>query len=314
MTADAPRRLLLGPQRPAPYLREALEAAEIEARSFAVISAGWQEAESDIDIIRDAVGRPVADLELYRRAETLFAEVPKMGEAYRERQARLKEQQRLYRSRLKQLAIAARNVTRENAHPALVDAELRHAITQLRALDRHHLRATERLHAAVGPEWQHARNRPWRRHHDEIAARIEAHDAVIVTGGNLPVLLNRLRLFGLADLLADRTVIGWSAGAMALAHHVVLYHDHMPHGRREPEVLGAGCGLIQRFVVLPDPVHRLRRNRPGRLGLLARRMSPQRCLTLDHGEYACFAGEQLVAAHKARHIDRKGRHVRLRPS
>ena len=41
-------------------------------------------------------------------------------------------------------------------------------------------------------------------------------DKLIITGGNLPVLLNRLRLFGLPRLLAGRTVVGWSAGAMVL--------------------------------------------------------------------------------------------------
>lgn len=314
MTDAPPRRLLLGPQRPAPYLRAALDAAEIEARSFAVISAGWQEAENDIDIVRDALGRPAVDLELYRRADALFSEVPQMGAVYRERQKRQQELQRLYRLRLRQLAIAARKILRAEAHADLVEAEQRHAITQLRALDRHHLRATERLHESIEPEWQHALNRPWRTHHGEITAILDDHDAVIITGGNLPVLLNRLRLFGLPRLLAGRTVVGWSAGAMVLAPRIVLYHDHMPHARREPEVLGAGCGLVQRHVILPDPAHRLGQHRPLRLGLLARRMSPHRCLTLDQGEFACFEGERLVMSEGAREINRKGRMVRLRPS
>jgi hypothetical protein len=313
VTDTVPRRLLLGPQRPAPYLRAALDAAEVEAGSFAVISAAWQEAENDIDMIRDEVARPLVDLRLYGRAEALFAEVPEMGAAYRERQDRLQELQRLYRLRLRQLVIAARSTRRESAHPDLAEAEHRHAIAQLRALDRHHLVATERLQASVESDWQHARNLPWRRHFEAIAGELHEHDAVIITGGNLPVLLNRMRLFGLEALLADKTLVGWSAGAMVQASRIVLYHDHMPHGRRDPELLGVGCNLIPRYVVLPDPRHRLQQDRGRRLGLLARRMSPYRCLVLDHGEFACFEGDRLSGV-QAREINRKGRIVRVRAS
>lgn len=307
-----PQRLLLGPQLPEVYLRAALEAAEIDARSFAVISAGWQEAENDIDDVREAVGRPLVDLELYRRAEELFADIPELHAAYRARQDRLQEQQRLYGLRLKQLAWAARQTLGESSEPDIAEAEQRHAISQLRALDRHHLRATEKLHQAVEPEWQHERNLPWRRHRDEIASLIEAHDGVLITGGHLVVLLNRMRLFGLGPLLAGKTVVAWSAGAMVLAPQIVLFHDRMPQGRREPEVLGAGLGLLANGVVLPDGTHRLRQDKPLRLGLLARRLSPHPCLVLDNGDMARFDGDRLAWASDARYITRNGRLARLK--
>jgi hypothetical protein len=44
------------------------------------------------------------------------------------------------------------------------------------------------------------------------------------------VLVNRLRLFGLGDLVADKTVFAWSAGAMAVSERVVLFHDDPPQG------------------------------------------------------------------------------------
>lgn len=307
MSDPAPRRLLLGPQRPELYLRGAMDAAGIEARSFAVISAGWQEAENDIDDVRAAVDRPLVDLELYRRAENLFAEVPELHEAYRARQDRLQEQQRLYGLRLRQLALAARHTLRDGRDPAIAEAEQRHAIRQLRALDRHHLRATERIHEPVESAWQHDRNLPWRRHRDEIAALLAEHDAVLVTGGHLIVLLNRMRLFGLAPMLAAKTIVAWSAGAMILAPRIVLFHDRMPQGRREPELLGAGCGLVDGLAVFPDAEHRLRRKKRLALGLLARRLAPHRCFTLDNGERALYQADRLVEVEGVRCIDTSGR-------
>ena len=114
---NAPVRLLLGPQRPTANIAEAMAKAGLEPRSVAVISAGWQEAEGDIDDVRDIVGVPVTDLTLYSRAESLFEEHPPLRDAYRQRQETLKEQQRLYRMRLKQLAIAARNIIRAITGP-----------------------------------------------------------------------------------------------------------------------------------------------------------------------------------------------------
>ncbi len=142
MTAT-PVRLLLGPQRPVRNLAEAIAAAGIPDGPLAVISAGWQEAEGDIDDVREVVGRPLDDLRLYARADEVFAADEKLAEAYRERQDCLQEQQRLYRQRLRQLALAARQTLRAEADPGMLAAEQRHAIAQQRALDRHHLKRTE---------------------------------------------------------------------------------------------------------------------------------------------------------------------------
>jgi hypothetical protein len=312
VSSGAPQRLLLGPQRPDVYLRDAIEAAGIEAGSFATITAGWQEAENDIDDVRAAVGRPLTDLELYGHAESLFAEIPELHAAYRQRQERLREQQRLYRLRLRPLASAARHVLRENGHPEIAEAEQRHAISQLRALDRHHLRATEAHHQDFETAWQHDGNRPWRRRRDEIAARLDESEAVLIAGGNIIVLLNRMRLFGLAEQLAGKTVVGWSAGAMVLAPRIVLFHDRMPQGPREPEVLGAGFGLIANQLVLPDAAYRLGQGKRLRLGLMARRFSPHTCLALDNRQFARFDGDRLARVDGARRITRNGRLAKVK--
>jgi hypothetical protein len=89
-----------------------------------------------------------------------------------------------------------------------------------------------------------------------------------------------LRLFDLRPHL-PRTVLAWSAGAMVLCDQVVLFHDFVPHGVAQTEVLGDGLGVVPRVVALPHARRRLRTNDPVRMSVLARRFHPARCLVLD---------------------------------
>lgn len=312
MNPHSPTRLLLGPQRPTVNLADAIAAAGIAPVSVAVISAGWQEAENDLDDIRAVLDTRLDDLCLYGRAESVFATDPELAAAYRERQERLKEQQRLYRLRLRQLAIATRATLRADGDPDMLAAEQRHAIAQLRALDRHHLRRTTLAHKEFEARFAATENAELLRHHDEIKAGIDAADAVLITGGNIIVLLNRMRLFGLAKLLADKPVVAWSAGAMVLMERVVLYHDRMPQGRRDAEVLGSGMGLVGGHIVLPDPARRLRTGDRLRIGFMARRFAPDTCVTLDSGTSVEFGGKALKRVDAARTLTRNGRVQRLR--
>ena len=304
---SAPVRLLLGPQRPTTNLGEAIAAAGLRPRSVAVISAGWQEAEGDIDDVRELVGVPVNEIGLYGRAEALFAENEALCDAYRQRQDTLKEQQRLYRLRLKQLAIAARNTIRAKGNRAMIAAERRHAIAQLCALDRHHLKRTEAIQQSFEAEFHAGTVADIARHREEIAAILDDNDLVVITGGNIAILINRMRLFGMAELLATRHVCGWSAGAMVLSSRIVLYHDRMPQGRREPEVHGAGLGLLRGHVVLPDPARRLREQDQARVSLMARRYSPDACIALDSGSAVEFRDGRVVAVNAVRRLGRNGR-------
>ena len=86
----------------------------------------------------------------------------------------------------------------------------------------------------------------------------------------------------------------------------------MPQGRREPELLGAGCGLVNNLVVLPDATHRLAEGKRLRLGLLGRRMNPGLCLVLDNRQSARFDGDRLAWIEGARRINRRGRLTRLK--
>ena len=239
-----PFRILLGPQNPVANLPAAVESLELGSGRIAIISAGWQEGERDVDAVSEAIGRSLTNLELYRRAETVFGHDPALHEQYRERQHQLKAQQRLYRLRLKQLSLAARQVGAiepgGDISRDMLRAEQRHAIAQLRALDRHHLHRTELIQADFWGSLAPSSKAIIEEHRRELRSELEGCSLVLITGGNVVVLLNRLRLFGVSELLAEQPVVAWSAGAMALAERVVLFHDRTPQGRRDAEVLGAG--------------------------------------------------------------------------
>ncbi len=312
MTTHAPIRLLLGPQRPTANLGEAIAASALPAGRIAVISAGWQEAEGDIDDVRALTGRELVDLGFYARVESVLQGDDAMQAAYRARQQRLIDLQRLYRLRLRQLSFAARNILRAEGDAELVAPEQRHAIAQLRALDRHHLHRVRAIHAEFTARYSRVTHDELARHAAEIDAIADDCSAVLITGGNVVVLLNRLLLLGAGELLARHHIVAWSAGAMVLADHIVLFHDRMPLGRRDPELLGAGLGQIPGFVVLPDAKRRIREKEATRTGLLSRRFSPETCVTLDSGAMLTFMGGVPVAVDQAQRLTAKGSFAKVR--
>ncbi len=306
------KRLLLGPQRPVRNLGDAVDAAGFGSGQFAVISAGWQEAEGDIDDVHELVRRPLHDLRLYRRAEEVFAADPALHAAYRRRQDRLRELQRLYRVRLHQLVIAARRTLRDGGEPELVAPETRHAVSQLRALDRHHLNRVLAMYEEFDAEYSRHSSEPIAAHAAEIEQELAQRETLLITGGNLAVLLNRLRLFGLHRLLGGCNLIAWSAGAMLLTDLIVLFHDRAAQGRRDPEVLGPGCCVVPDYVLLPDASRRLRLTDNVRVDLFSRRFSPSVCVTLDSGSALLFEDDRLVSSGEARQLAHGGKVRRLR--
>lgn len=312
MNERSPLRLLLGPQRPTVNLDSAIARSGIGDAPIAVISAAWQEAEGDIGDVQRLLTNPLTDLGLYQRAHALFNADQTLHEAYRLRQERLKEQQRLYRLRLRQLMIAARATLRTEGDAALLAAERRHAISQLRALDRHHLRQISKVHSrfesVVNPDSNSLLA-------DQVAAleeQLSSFDTVLITGGNVVVLMNRLRLFGLHRLLREKNIVAWSAGAMALCERIVLFHDKLPQGRRDAEILEQGMNLLPRLVLLPSATERLRIRDALRVSLFDRRFSPALCITLDNGSFLLYEGETLRDSEAAKRMTRNGKFKRVK--
>ncbi len=298
-------QILLGPQSPVANLRQALETIN-SAGPVVVITAGWRDSEGEIDELRDSAGCDVKDLMLYQRAEQVFAHEPRLRELQRERQDKLTELQRLYRIRLAPTIAAASKLMRTRAEAELLRLEQRAAITQLRALDAHHLRRIRAIHQNFN------RRRAGLDIPRATAQRIEVHELVekaglvLIAGGHVAVLLNRIRLFGLDQLLAQKPVIAWSAGAMALSERIVLFHHLAPQGRRDAELLDTGLGIVRQRVLLPHASTRLDWHNLHRMALFSRRFSPAVCCTLDNGSMIQLDNEQVIASNGSFIVSRTG--------
>lgn len=273
---------LLGPQRFEPTVAAVL--AELGAHGpAAVVTAGWQDREPEYGELRDHLGRPVEVLNLYGRAEDVYRRDPDLFSAMRARQDRLRDLQAIYRRRLDAVLGSARDLLAREGDPEILDPERADALDAVRRLDAHHLARVEEVHREFAHAW-----RPWDReavagHRDQIADRLRRVSALLVAGGHVAVLLNRLRLFGVLDLARDLPVVAWSAGAMVLTERILLFHDSPPQGAGSAEMLDVGLGRCDGIVVLPHASTRLRLDDPVRVSTLARRVSPSIAVALDPG-------------------------------
>ncbi len=304
--------LLLGPQKPVPNLRPMLDALDVGG-PIGVVSAGWQEREGELDELGEHIRRPVVDLALYARAEEVFARDRALFDDHRERQDRLKLLQRYHRIRLAHARAAARELFAADEPDRLMQTERRLAINALRHLDRQHLGQIRCIHADYRRRWPLEHHPELRRHRSAMAESLSRCAAVLIAGGHVAVLISRLRLFDFQTLAADRPVVAWSGGAMALAERIVLFHDHPPHGAGDAEVFDLGLGLVPRMVLLPHAQARLSLDDPERVSLFARRFAPAVCAGLENGSGLRWNREQLESATGVSRLCPSGEVAELRP-
>lgn len=287
-----PPRILLGPQRRQPSVANALDRLGLRGR-VALISAGWQEREGEADELEAHLARPIRDLMLYHREERVRTDDRELDRALAARQAALRDLQAVYRIRLRHALAAAGEVRESAVAPAVRTAGWRSALRAVRRLDREHLRSIARLKTLIEIASEPARRPAVARECAEIEEALDGCTAVLIAGGHVAVLLNRLRLFAAAGWLAGRPLVAWGAGAMALTERVVTFHDRPPQGAGDPEVMEEGLGLVREVVALPDARHRLALEDADRVGAFAARFAPARCVALDDGAWLMPSGRGL---------------------
>lgn len=280
------RVVLLGPQRKKRSVARAVDDLGV-AGSLATVTAGWEEREGEDAELSKHLGGRTRNLGLYPRAEKVFLEDTSVRATLHEQVDRLRELQALYRLRLAPQLHACRLLlgrTDPAAPDALHGPEIEDAIAGVRALDEHHLARIAALDAEIADRMA-ARKRPSiERHREELASVLEGVGALLIAGGNVGTLLNRLRLFDVFGLAPKKPVVAWSGGAMVIAERVVLFHDSSPQGPGDPQVHAPGLGLVTGVVPLPHARDRLRLDDPARVALFARRFAPDICATMDDGE------------------------------
>ncbi len=293
------RVTLLGPQR-RPTL-DTVAASLYPEGPIATITAGWQEREPDDGELGKLLGSRDVNLRLYRRWLDVQERDPEFALGERKLAAALEELQDMYLLRLDHALRAVYAVQRRSGGQRLRADVLGEAIAAVRELDAAHLR---RVGAVRGEFYRslppHARP-VIAGHRAEVAGLLAGATAVVVAGGHVGVLADALHLFNVAASLRS-AVIAWSAGAMALAERIVLFHDRSAHGPGHPEIYGSGLSVFRGVVPLPHARARLLLDDAPRMAVFARRFAPARCVLLENGtrmdtdsDGSCPPGTRVLA-------------------
>jgi len=281
--SDRPARIvLLGPQRER-HDAGAVVAGLGEPGPVALITAGWQEWEEEDARVRAALGRDAFNLRLWGRAERVWRDDPDLAAGHHALQDAVRLLRRAYNVRLARAMDAWIDLLALAGDPAVLDPEREAALETVRALDRHHADRLRGLREAFYRRYDPLMRASVGREREEIRRALQPAGVVVIEGGHVPALLNRLRLFGVDGLLGGKIVVACSGGAMTLAERVVLFHDSPPWGPGHAEVGEVGLGLVPGLVALPHAEERLRLDDAGRVSRFARRFEPDACVLLDAG-------------------------------
>ncbi|HMP78474.1 MAG TPA: hypothetical protein PKD54_03385, partial [Pirellulaceae bacterium] len=218
--------LLLGEQRESPVLRAVLDRWGIVG-PVGLAAPGWEEDEVDDGWVREAVGRPLANSQLYTLADQLFVEDPEVIALLRERQDELRRLRDLNKIQLDHLLTVARELMRREWQGQHVGPQLDLTLEHIRQVDQvyfHQVREVIRSYDKRIDPWE----RPSvQRYRLRVVERLQNCQCLLIAGGHVGVLLNRLNLSRLLRYL-DVPVIAWSGGALAMGEKVVFYHQSLP--------------------------------------------------------------------------------------
>lgn len=278
---DNKRQLtLLGPQSDYGSLKVALARKQIDG-PVALITAGWETDEHEDQELKQAIGLPTTNLRLFARTEQLFKDDPELIQTLRNRQDELRHLRNAYNDRLDYLLEAARQIIRKQEDLIDLDSERESAIEMVRQLDRQYFVRTSQIIDHYEEILQTGTRPLVATHRAEIAEILGNCQAILISGGHVAIILNRLKIFGVLDMQPELPIFTWSGGAMALADQVVLFHDSPPQGAGNPEVLRAGMGFFQDILPLPSGRERLDLADAARVELFSRRFDQFSCVLLD---------------------------------
>jgi hypothetical protein len=272
------RAFVLGPQR-RPTLGPVVGALDLAA-PVATVTAGWEEREPDDTELDALLGGRSRNLRLHARWQDVLARDPAYADAERQYRAALREHRALYQLRLDAALRGLREVTRYDGDDAVRSAARTDAEAVVRLVDEQHLARVREARASFEDTWRPGERDAVAEHRSAVSHLAGSASALVVTGGNVEVLLHLLRLFAVP---APPAVIAWSAGAMALTERVLLFHDRTPYSPSDAEFLDSGVGWLRGCVLLPHARRRLRTDDPVRMAELAARAAPARCVVLDDG-------------------------------
>lgn len=274
------RVVLLGPQAHERTVVPVLDELGLDG-PVGLITAGWREWEGDPSRIDPDLTNRAVHLPLYAAAERVWNEDPELRSAHRAMQSTIRALRRVYNVRLAHALQARDEITKLHGNPDVLREEEAAVLESVRALDARH---AERVRATRMEYDQrfHPGDRPAVRDEmDRLRPDLRDLQAIVVEGGHVAVLLNRLRLFGGRELLAGRTIVACSGAAMVMAPRLVLFHDSPPQGPGHPELQEAGLGLYPDVIPMPHADKRLKLHDTRRMARFAERFAPSPCVLLE---------------------------------
>ena len=211
----------------------------------------------------------------------------------------------MYNRRLAHLAADWIELLTEEGPEDLLGPERAQALASIQALDTHHLDRITEVTSDFEKKFTPRERSTVTRERSEIEKTLRECQALVIEGGHVAVLRNRMHLFGLPELLGDLTVLACSGAAMVLGERIVLFHDSPPSGPGHTEVALTGLAIYSGLVALPHARTRLALHDRQRVLRLAERFAPDRCVILEPGTRIDWDGEKwepVVAAH----LDKSG--------
>ncbi|HNC96903.1 MAG TPA: hypothetical protein PKW90_12315 [Myxococcota bacterium] len=271
---------IIGPERPDPVLPQLLKRDGIRG-PVALISAGWRQDEARDEPLRAALGVTVHNLGVYRAFQEVERHAPELARAYTKKQAELQKLRQGYHD-----AIVAGLAGCMKLYSNKRDLEcpwFKQAVAHLRDVDALWLAEADRLHQGFEEEVHPFRHRLVRAEIARIADILRGCEAVLIAGGHVGVLRNRMFFFGLDRILRNQRIYAWSGGAMVLCDRILLYHDFTPYGVGTAEVLDRGMGLVPGLWLLAHARQRLNMANHDALAVMVARLGPQRVIGLENG-------------------------------
>lgn len=279
---------IIGPERPDPVLPQLLKRDGIRG-PVALISAGWRQDESRDEPLRAALGVTIHNLGLYKAFQEVERHAPELASVYTKKQAELQKLRLRYHD-----AIVAALGGCMKLYAGRRDPDcpwFKQAVQHLRDVDALWVNEADRLHRGFEEEAHPLRHRLVRAEISRIADILRGCQAVLIAGGHVGVLRNRLLFFAMDRILSGQRIYAWSGGAMVLCDRILLYHDFTPYGVGTAEVLDRGMGLLPEVWLLAHARQRLDLGNQNALAVMTARLGPQRVLGLENG--AILEGSRL---------------------
>lgn len=270
---------ILGPERPEGILPEILAAEHIRG-PVALISAGWRADEARDELLRAAIPNTVHNLKLYDAFRDIERHAPDLARAWTKKQDALRRAKEGYRKRILHALAGAQALWADRHDPA--DPWFVQAAADLAAADEMFLEQADAFHrefTEVMRPLEHPAVRCVRARVEDI---LGGCTALLLAGGHVGVLRNRIAFFGVDPLLGKLPLVAWSGGAMVLCERVLLYHDHTAYGPGIAEVLDRGFGTVPDTIYLPHARTRLDLDAAGNVAILATRLRPRRAIGLEN--------------------------------